>query len=156
MKISNSRNRLKELLNESGDSQNEMARKTGLTKSAISNYLNGTREPRQDAISKICDAYKVNPAWIMGLDSPKEQITVNEIEPSIVEENNRIAEYLKAISQLREGYLIDPKETTNIINGVENNEKVLDIQKALEMYKLYENSEPHIKAAVESLLKGPQ
>lgn len=156
MKISNSRNRLKELLNESGDSQNEMARKTGLTKSAISNYLNGTREPRQDAISKICDAYKVNPAWIMGLDSPKEQISVNEIEPAINDNDRRISEYMKALSKLTNEYCIDPQGTSNRIYGIENNEKVLEIQKALEMYKLYENADLRIKAAVESLLKGPQ
>ena len=29
-------------------------------------------------------------------------------------------------------------------------------QKALELYQLYENADPRIKAAVESLLKGPQ
>lgn len=46
MKITDTKHRLKELLNETGDTQNEMARKSGLTKSAISNYLNGTREPR--------------------------------------------------------------------------------------------------------------
>ena len=52
MKITDTKHRLKELLNETRDTQNEMARKSGLTKSAISNYLNGTREPRQDAIYK--------------------------------------------------------------------------------------------------------
>ena len=71
MKISDSKHRLIELLRDTNDTQNEMARKTGLTKSAISNYINGTREPRQDAIYKISDAYDVSPSWLMGLDTPK-------------------------------------------------------------------------------------
>ena len=71
MKITDTKHRLKELLNETGDTQNEMARKSGLTKSAISNYLNGTREPRQDAIYKISVAYNVSPTWLMGLDVDK-------------------------------------------------------------------------------------
>lgn len=70
MKTTDSKHRLKELLNLSGDSQNEMARKSGLTKSAISNYINGTREPRQDALFYLSKAYNVNPAWLMGLDVP--------------------------------------------------------------------------------------
>lgn len=68
MKITDSKHRIKELLNLTKDSQNEMARKCGLTKSAISNYVNGSREPRQDAILLISKAYNVNPAWLMGLD----------------------------------------------------------------------------------------
>ena len=71
MKIADTKHRLKELLNETGDTQNEMARKSGLTKSAISNYLNGTREPRQDAIYKLSVAYNVSPTWLMGLDVDK-------------------------------------------------------------------------------------
>ena len=71
MKTTDSKHRLKELLNLSGDSQNEMARKSGLTKSAISNYINGSREPRQDAILYLSKAYNVNPAWLMGLDVPR-------------------------------------------------------------------------------------
>ena len=71
MKITDTKHRLKELLNETGDTQNEMARKSGLTKSAISNYLNGTREPRQDAIYKLSVAYNVSPTWLMGLDVDK-------------------------------------------------------------------------------------
>ena len=45
----------------------------------------------------------------------------------------------------------DLKNTKEVIS------KVLDRnQKALEMYKRYENALPHVKAAVEALLKGSQ
>lgn len=65
--------RIKQLLAESGDTQNEMCRKTGIQKSALSNYLSGFRVPRQDKISAIADAYHVNPAWVLGYDVPQKK-----------------------------------------------------------------------------------
>lgn len=72
MKITDSQHRIAELIDFLGVNQTEFCQKTGLQKSALSNYLNGDREPRQDQISKITDAYNINPAWIMGYDVPME------------------------------------------------------------------------------------
>lgn len=72
MKNSDSKHRIAELLNHLGINQTDFCKKTGLQKSALSNYLNGTREPRQDQISKISEAYSIDPAWIMGYDVPME------------------------------------------------------------------------------------
>lgn len=68
MKVTSSNQRLKELLNIFGDTQSDMVRKTGIEKSAISNYINGRREARQDKLILIANAYNVNPGWLMGLD----------------------------------------------------------------------------------------
>lgn len=70
MKISNSQERLIELLSITGDTQSDMVKKTGIEKSAISNYIRGKRVPRQDKILMIANAYNVNPSWLMGLDVP--------------------------------------------------------------------------------------
>ena len=129
MKITDTKHRLKELLNETGDTQNEMARKSGLTKSAISNYLNGTREPRQDAVYKISVAYNVSPTWLMGLDVKKEIETVS----------------------------FPNKETLDKVfdfGEVEIGNE--DEKKALELYEKYTKADPNIKAAIEALLKGQQ
>lgn len=72
MKISDSKHRLIELLNITEDTQNDMANKTKIPKSSISHYINGEREPRQDKIMMIAEAYRVSPGWIMGLDVPME------------------------------------------------------------------------------------
>lgn len=71
-KITTSNERIKELLADLGVSQIEFCNKTGIKPSALSNYLNNNRVPRQDAISRIADAYYISPAWIMGYDVPKE------------------------------------------------------------------------------------
>ena len=127
MKITDSKHRLRELLNETKDSQNEMSRKTGLTKSAISNYINGTREPRQDAIYKISEAYNVNPAWLMGLDVKKE-LSSNKQKDMFIGDSLEIETFSQKEQQ----------------------------KKALEFYEAYEKADPNIKAAISSLLKGVQ
>lgn len=53
-----------------GINQTELCKRTGIQKSALSNYLNGDREPRQDQISLISDPFGINPAWLMGYDVP--------------------------------------------------------------------------------------
>ena len=100
MKITDSKHRLKELLNMTGDSQNEMARKSGLTKSAISNYVNGSREPRQDALYLLSKAYNVNPTWLMGFDVDMEwRVEVDIEEPR--ESELLLKKYKEAIPEVR-------------------------------------------------------
>lgn len=142
MKITDSKHRLKELLNESGDTQNEMARKTGLTKSAISNYINGTREPRQDAILKISNTYNVNPAWLMGCDVPKHEDSRSD------EDIKEFFELLKADSPDKESIA----EARKIIEMATDSKNT----KAMKMYDSFLNAPAHIQSAVESLLKGSQ
>lgn len=70
MRISNSKERIKELLDSLHISQTEFCKKAGINKSALSNYLNGDRIPRQDQVSKIADAFNVSPSWLLGYDVP--------------------------------------------------------------------------------------
>lgn len=69
-KVSTSRERLVELMDYYNLSQTELCKRTGLQKSALSNYLNGDREPRQTQLSLIADPFNINPAWLMGYDVP--------------------------------------------------------------------------------------
>lgn len=70
MKKTDSKHRLYELLDVLNISQSEFCRRCGLNKSALSNYLNGDREPRQDKLAIIADAFNVSPSWLMGYDVP--------------------------------------------------------------------------------------
>lgn len=75
MKVTDSKHRLYELMNTFHLNQSELCRKCGITKSSLSNYLNGDREPRQDKLSRIADAFKIDPAWLMGYDTPMYSVT---------------------------------------------------------------------------------
>jgi len=87
-KISNSSKRLKEMMDKLSLKQADVVTRTGITKSALSNYLHGSREPRQDQISKIADPYGINPAWLMGYDVPMFMEKVN-FEPLNLDDSIR-------------------------------------------------------------------
>ena len=128
MKESTSQHRIKELLDIYHITLSEMSRTTGVQKSALSNYIHGTRDPRQDKIAQIADAYGINPAWLMGYDVP---MHINKEEPRVF--------YAEV-------------DTEELLKAAENDR----IAKAIELYNLYESADPNIREAIDSLLKVPQ
>ena len=64
--------RFKEALNENHMSQQELAEKAGVGKSSISQYCNGTNCPARDRAEIIGRILNVNPAWLMGFESEKD------------------------------------------------------------------------------------
>ena len=89
-KVANSKTRIMALMDYYHISQTELCQKTGLQKSALSNYLNGTREPRQNQISLIADPFDINPAWLMGYDVPmfirKKESSDNAVDALLIRE----------------------------------------------------------------------
>lgn len=63
-----------------GMKQSDLCEKTGIPKSAVSQYLGGLFAPKQDRLYIIADALNVDPVWLMGFDVPME--TPNENSPS--------------------------------------------------------------------------
>lgn len=54
--------------------------KTGIPKSAISQYMSGYAKPKDDRIYKICQALKIQEAWLLGYDVPMDlNITYEEV-----------------------------------------------------------------------------
>lgn len=93
MKVSNSKERIAELLKITGDTQSDMVRKSGVEKSALSHYLHGTREPRQDKIAQIAIAYNVNPAWLMGFDVPMKNDYDSDLEKRIDQTTQKMEKF---------------------------------------------------------------
>lgn len=59
-------NRLKDLRATEGLTQDELAKKTGLTKSAISMYELGVREPRYEVLEILADHFNVDMNYLLG------------------------------------------------------------------------------------------
>jgi len=104
MKKSNSKLRLRELMDYFNINQTELCNRTGLQKSALSNYLNGDRDPRQDQISLIADPFGINPAWLMGYDvsmflemsaTEPTALVLSDMEIKIIEAYRRCTPELK-------------------------------------------------------------
>lgn len=60
--------RIKTALNIKGMKQSDLCRLTKIPKSALSQYISGAYEPKQDRIYLISRALNVSEAWLMGLD----------------------------------------------------------------------------------------
>ena len=51
-----------------GVSQVQLAKMTGLSEGAISSYLSGRFQPKQNGVWKLANALRCDPGWLMGLD----------------------------------------------------------------------------------------
>lgn len=62
--------RLKKILSIRNIKQIELSRISGIPKSAISQYLRGSFEPKQDRLEVLARILNVSEAWLMGYDVP--------------------------------------------------------------------------------------
>lgn len=65
--------RIKIALTIKGMKQSDLCRFTKIPKSALSQYISGAYEPKQDRIYLMAQALNVSEAWLMGLDVPMER-----------------------------------------------------------------------------------
>lgn len=64
--------RLRAALDKTGLTQAELSRRTNIPKSAISQYLSGAFEPKQDRLELLARVFGVTEAWLMGFDVPED------------------------------------------------------------------------------------
>jgi transcriptional regulator with XRE-family HTH domain len=72
-KIDITANRLRTAINKAGKKQIEVCRETGIDKGAMSRYLKGDYEPKQDVVYKLAKALNVSEMWLWGYDCPMER-----------------------------------------------------------------------------------
>lgn len=65
--------RLRRALSIRNMTQSELCAKVKISKSTLSEYLNGRYEPKQDKVFIISQALNVDPVWLMGYDVPMEK-----------------------------------------------------------------------------------
>ena len=82
----------------------ELSEKTGISKSSLSEYINGKYEAKQDGVYLLAKALDVSEAWLMGLDVPMERTDFKlasykgiNIEGLTDEQIDKIKEYVEFI-----------------------------------------------------------
>lgn len=93
-------NRLKSIMKERKITQTELAKRTGIRQSSISDWLNDRYEPKQDKVYIIAKALNVSPAWLLGYDEnipPNEQSTNYYLDAETAE----YAEMLRTRPEMR-------------------------------------------------------
>ena len=70
--------RLQEIMRIRDMKQADLARATGISRGAISNYVLGRYEPKSDVINKLAKALNCSEMWLWGYDVPKERETFDD------------------------------------------------------------------------------
>ena len=150
MERKNCAERLKELLEYFGIKQNDLSKRTGIPKSAISMYIKGERVPKQNRISDIADAYTINEAWLMGFDVPmKRQISDRDIGNAFANDNLfDIIDNIPALSPHEKSHFTNYLQLLEINRKKADNyvEQLLSIQ---EMDKALELNAAHARTDIE-------
>lgn len=91
--------RIRKALSIRNMTQSELCRKTKIATSAISEYIKGLYEPKQDKVYIMSEALNVDPVWLMGFDVPmeKEQKKFSLHEPSLTEGEKVVLELFRQI-----------------------------------------------------------
>ena len=71
MKYEITSRRLKEALNDNNMKPQELADVSGVNKSSISQYINGSHAPSNTSSGRMASVLHVSPLWLMGFDTPK-------------------------------------------------------------------------------------
>lgn len=96
-----------------GMRQSDLCEKTKIPKSAISQYVSGAFEPKQDRVFLIAQALDVDPVWLMGYDVPmekKKMPTINEdspSEPQLTEGEKLMLELFRRIPEDRQAAALE-------------------------------------------------
>ena len=75
--------RIKRALYIRGMKQSELCEITKIPKSAMSEYISGAYEPKQDRVFLISKALGVDPVWLMGFNVPMEPQKMSPDEPAL-------------------------------------------------------------------------
>ena len=89
--------RLREAMRDTGKTQADLVRDTGIGKSNISRYITGRFDPKSDAVHKLSIALNVSEMWLWGCDVPKERHIETKKEQPI--EFDGLSEKKKALMQ---------------------------------------------------------
>jgi transcriptional regulator with XRE-family HTH domain len=91
--------RLKKALSIRNITQAELCQKTKIPKSALSEYIKGLYDPKQDRLLILSEALNVDPVWLMGFDVPmeKDDKKISPNEPSLTEGEKVVLELFRQI-----------------------------------------------------------
>ena len=101
--------RIKKALTIKGMKQSDLCRLTQIPKSALSQYISGAFEPKQDRIYLMAQALNVSEAWLMGLDVPMERQTKKNhpSESNLSEGEKALLELFRRVPEEHQRMLLD-------------------------------------------------
>lgn len=96
--------------------QVDIVEKTGINKGALSSYISGKYEPKQNNIFLIAKALDVNEAWLMGHDVPMERLEAKHVTDEFTAKNPNER---KVLLLARKTENLPPEKREKVINFFE-------------------------------------
>ena len=113
-RIDTTANRLRIAMNDAEKKQIDLVRETGIDKGALSSYLKGKYEPKQDAIYKLAKALNVSEMWLWGYDCEKQRPAEQKNNDAIADIIIRLRtdrEFFEAVSYM---YSLDCEKVSSV------------------------------------------
>lgn len=112
--------RIKKALELRDMKQADLIKLTGINKGALSSYISGKYEPKQNNIFLMAKALNVSEAWLMGYDVPMERKSlIIEATPEDAGRDKRLFAYML---KLYEAYQKAPKHIQDAVKTLLNAE----------------------------------
>lgn len=118
-RIESTANRIRSAMNIAKKRQADIVRETGIDKGALSSYLKGKYEPKQDVIHKLAKSLDVSEMWLWGYDCPMKRLEMqkkNDIQTDIVvrlRTDDNFASIVESLDQLDEVQLASVKQVVD-------------------------------------------
>ena len=100
VKTSSTSLRLQEIMDKKHLKQADVARMTGISRGAVSNYVLGRYEPKSDVISKFAKSLDCSEMWLWGYDVPMERASTkpsNTIE--VTEDEQKLLDLFRLVPE---------------------------------------------------------
>ncbi len=112
-------NRIRKALSIRNMTQSELCRRTKIATSAMSEYLRGLYDPKQDKIYIMSEALNVDPVWLMGFDVPmeKEDKKISPDELQLTEGEKALIKLLRRVPAAEQPIVIE-----KILSALDNQE----------------------------------
>lgn len=119
-RVDSTANRIRTAMNRVNKKQVDIVKETGIDKGALSSYLKGKYEPKQDVIYKLARVLGVSEMWLWGYDCPMERPTMqknNDVKTDIVVRMRTDEEFfslIEGINQLNSEQLASVKQIVDV------------------------------------------
>lgn len=121
MKYEITAKRLREALNDCNMSAQDLVNQTGINKSSISQYVNGSHTIGNVKAYKIGKVLKVNPMWLMGFEDVEKYERLTSFYPEMSEtELNYSEEFTQDAINLYSKYIAADAKTRKMVDMLLN------------------------------------
>lgn len=120
-RVDTTANRMKTAMYKAGKKQVDIVKETGINRSAISRYLSGEYEPKQDAIHKIAKCLDVSEMWLWGYDCSMERPAMQKKNDALTDivvrlrTDSEFADFYEKVDQLTPEQFESVKQVVNAI-----------------------------------------